>query len=55
LPQQAIIERVLNVSSDEAAAFAAQGAFQQLLTAANTPDVQSPSEPAANGNGIPGG
>ncbi len=49
LPQQAIIEKVLGVSSDEAAQFAAQGAFKDLLTVAQTPFTASVAPPVANG------
>lgn len=47
LPDQAIIEKVLNVPPDIAAQYAAQGAMKQLLTAAVTP--------LPSGNGVPVG
>jgi hypothetical protein len=46
LPKPAIIERVLNVTADEAARLDAQGAFGELLAAAQEP------APVMNGNGV---
>lgn len=49
LPAQALIEKVLAIPSDDAAKFAAQGALNDLIVAAQTPAV--PPQPVGNGNG----
>lgn len=46
LPRAALIEKVLNVTADEAARLDAQGAFGDILR-----ELQAPPEPAVNGNG----